>query len=604
MAEAHPEELDEDRPACDVEELRQNICDLCIHDQQRIAANAYCPACMQYICLSCQKSHERANATKMHKMLIGENMPHKGSDISTKPSLAKSDSRKQASPRHDVTKPSVTKPSCPKHSGKIVEYFCFEHMVRCCGSCKVLEHQTCNKLEYLEKLTADETMIADTPLKVDGLRCILAEFERLEQISGNRTSYLDAERIKLITKFKDIRAGVNKHLDKLEESITKETKIKINSCVLELKKQLTEMNSVKSHLAQRLKSYEELKKKDGYNQVELALVSETIHAEMLTFVESLTHIYGNFHTEVVVFQPNKSLQEFDRYISSFGELTVGPTNAVIRRSYKERQAVFLGYDSYWREGESEFYTADVNIMPHGGLLLFDRERKRLKLFNTNYEVMSEMDVASEPWSVAIMSSMDAFVALPRTKTILAVTISRGRYLLQDKAFKTKIPYYKLAKCMFYGSAKLFAIGMDDVSYYFDLIDKHGKLINRIRTEQRSSLLFTGITTLCISSDNKTVFITDTNNGCIGLSMSGDILFRYKDEEVQNYRAVCSLPEGLLAISGCDTNNLIILDEAGNKVKELVNHTDLHPCALAYRVESNKLYVSHSTASTITLFALL
>ena len=585
MARAPPEECIIGSPASEANELFQNICDLCIYDNQRIEAKAYCAVCTQYFCLSCQKSHERANATKLHKILTGKDMP--GMDIN-----------------------APTRPTCTVHPGKTVEYFCLGHKSQCCVTCKVLNHTTCQTVVDIEKLASKENLGEDANLKLNGLRCIFDEFERLEKVSEKHITDLNTKRHNLITSIKDMRKSINEHLDKLETNILMQIDDEMNTCVADLEKQKLEMNSAKMELFQQIKSYEELQKAGVASK--LSLMSATMDSKISKYVQSLNRIYDTFFAVDVTFTQNKMLKDFKCQVSSLGETQVDRFGTQIRRSYQERQPVYLDDVAYWSEGQSQFYAENVVLLPNGGLILSNRNTKTLKMFDANYKKVSDLVMKSEPWSVALLpsdsfSASDAFVALPNVRSIMSVWIlNTTSGLVSGKTYKTKVPYYRMATYNgdLVANATVFAIGMDDSFYYFDLLDKHGKLLDRARKEQRPSTLFRGITSLCLSQDNMNVYITDTNNGCVGLSLDGNVVFKYKDETIECYSGICTDTEGFIYISGRDSDNLTMINDDGQKVKEVVKLTGFGPCAVAYYHSFNKLYVFHKEATIFRLFALI
>ena len=578
--DAAPPEQSVDFTPCESDEFLQNICDLCIHDDKRIEAKAYCEVCLQYFCVSCQKSHQRANASKLHKILTGKDIPSKH------------------------TKSSVG-PTCAVHPGKSVEFFCHEHKTQCCVTCKVLSHTTCKSLVVLEKLSSKTNLKEDTNLKLNGLRCIFNEFKRLGDACEVQMSDLGIERQRLITSVKDMRKTINQHLDNLEANIIKQIDEAVNASLSDLKKQKAEMNSAKTELYQQLKTYEEIFKTGDGSQI--SLMSATMESEIPTYVKSLDHIYEHFYMSAVVFKPNKLLKDFNRQISSFGELGTDRNKIPIRRPYKEREAVYLTTVTYWSGGKSNFYAENAVVMPDGGIFLFDRTGKRLKLFDANYTELSEMSVDSEPWGMAMLSPSNAIIALPFQQTFMSVSITPANKLVQSKTIKTKVPYYKIVRYEgnMVANADLFAVAMDDTSYYFDLVDRTGKLLHRIRKEERSSQLFAGISCICLSQDNNNLYITDTNKGCFGLALAnGNFVFKYKDDAIKCYKGICTDPEGLVYVSGLESNNITTLSNKGQKLKELVKLSGLGPCALNYSRIFNKLYVFQDATSTIKLFSLI
>ena len=56
------------------------ICDRCIHKDAHLEASAFCKDCQQYLCISCDKTHEREVITKCHAVVRSNYLPRKADE--------------------------------------------------------------------------------------------------------------------------------------------------------------------------------------------------------------------------------------------------------------------------------------------------------------------------------------------------------------------------------------------------------------------------------------------------------------------------------------------------------------------------------------------
>lgn len=295
------------------DEYIQNICDLCREDDQRIEAKAFCTVCMQYLCGGCHKAHTRANASKLHNCLTGNEMPG------------------------DQSKSKLI-PRCKDHPEQVIDIFCCDHRVACCRTCKVFSHSKCKKLESIYDLASTTTSKYDVKLKLVCLKSMLTEFGRLEDVNEVSISEVELKNDDLIKNVRRVRQRIDKHLDKLEKELIANISKDLKNEVSHLTRRKDEITCIKTELRKTINEFEDIQKTGSDHQIfVLSIVAE----ENLQKYTSIMDAISDAVLPEVKLNINSRLKSFEHQVQSFGDFEVQKSQKELRRPYGEREAVYL-----------------------------------------------------------------------------------------------------------------------------------------------------------------------------------------------------------------------------------------------------------------------
>ena len=154
-----------------------------------------------------------------------------------------------------------------------------------------------------------------------------------------------------------------------------------------------------------------------------------------------------------------------------------------------------------------------------------------------------------------------------------VKIKSSHTIVLGKKLKTKKKCEKLLKY----KEHFLVTEYDDVYFCISVMNSDGKLIQslynepvilRSQNEPRQAMaIFESYYEIALSPDNKTVYITNKEDGCIGLSLTGEVIFKYKEPGEGSHYGVCSDPEGYIFVACYDSDKIIMLDKGGKKIKD-------------------------------------
>ena len=169
--------------------------------------------------------------------------------------------------------------------------------------------------------------------------------------------------------------------------------------------------------------------------------------------------------------------------------------------------------------------SSCEMLPDKRLLITDKDNKKVKLYDSNNQYLSELALPDKPWSVVLLSDTEAVVSLPNISKLQYITIGTDLVISETK----KVNYLPLAMVK-YGDNILATVR--DRFWKVAVIYKHGTVQGTIYQDKGS--IFSKPWFIGLSVDQKTVYIVDQNNGCIGLSMDGNVVLQYHDQKVQLY----------------------------------------------------------------------
>ena len=164
----------------------------------------------------------------------------------------------------------------------------------------------------------------------------------------------------------------------------------------------------------------------------------------------------------------------------------------------------------------------------GRQLITDYKNNKLKLYDSNNEFLSELTLTDMPLSVLSLSDTVAVVSLPIIYSLQYITIGTDLAVSETKKVN-----YKPVAMVKYGVDILATV--NDRFVKVAVIDNNG-IVKRTIYQDNGSI-FRRPFYIDLSVDQKTVYVVDHDEGCIGLSMDGNVVFQYQDQKVKNYVAL-------------------------------------------------------------------
>lgn len=252
-----------------------------------------------------------------------------------------------------------------------------------------------------------------------------------------------------------------------------------------------------------------------------------------------------------------------------------------------RQVDFLGQIEVKSVADAySVSVSEIKSLPNGFLFVCDSGNKKLKLFGSRYEFLFEVCLSSEPGGAAFLTSNGAIISLPEEKCLQRVRIKKRTNIVLQEKRRTIFKCFKLVK--FHGD--LITTSEDDLNYFIHVIDKEGKLLRCIYNERKeTSRLLKNVSSLTLSRDQKSIVVVHPSLGCIGLVLSGNMVFKHREPQEHFHSGGCSDMNGNLYI-GCYINDkIVMINSNGQKVCDFLTFRRMNP-ELVYLNEESKLFV--------------
>ena len=249
--------------------------------------------------------------------------------------------------------------------------------------------------------------------------------------------------------------------------------------------------------------------------------------------------------------------------------------------------------------KSRTIVSAIEFTEDGGLLVCDVGNKKVKLFDSDHELLSETCVTSQPMGMALLTSEDAMISLPQEKSLQKIKIKKRCILSLDQKLRTKLMCYRLLKY----KDQMVVYAKDDLYRFFNIMDMEGNTVRCIMNEPRESVgIFTNVFYMSLSADSQSLYVTDQEKGCVRLPLHGKVDFMYKEPGTKTHHGVCAGPDNCIYIACNDSDKIVVLDENGKKIKDLVSVKGMKPTYLVYNESMGKLLVKRGGPSKVLIYS--
>ena len=208
--------------------------------------------------------------------------------------------------------------------------------------------------------------------------------------------------------------------------------------------------------------------------------------------------------------------------------------------------------------------------------LLTQKIKKLKLHNASHMFISETVLPVSPIGSVLLNSTTAIVSTGKHGILFYIKINDRLSVAQTRT--TDLNIGPMVKC---GDSILIINGSGG-TYCVSEMDHEGKIVKHIKKDDKS--LFRNPISIGLSPDQATVYVTDHLKGCIGLSLEGQITFRYQEAGIMEYRGLavdrnCCY----IGVQSCDPKCLQIrmIDFNRKKILQSVctNHSQSYPVGM-------------------------
>ncbi|XP_069133577.1 tripartite motif-containing protein 2-like [Argopecten irradians] len=478
--------------------------------------------------------------------------------------------------------------NCDKHNEKI-DYFCFDHKVFGCSKCIIVGHRKCNDVatteDYCSTLDRNSTLKETTTYlqeATDSLESAVKSLQQyLQSISDDKESALQS--------IDDMEKRFIQRMKEMKKEITDDliAKYKVESDNLK----------VTSQKCERLK----FAMKNTIQSTATARQRNDHMGTILLYQRGQTELdaWKDFVKDMKMTSSTVSLKheaEFDGTRLNFGKIVVRKqqkqftdvpdlTKPLSECELKEVRKVNIKMKSDW----SDCYARGVIITPDGSIVVGDDNNQKLKLINTDGDVVDELKVDGRTWDLCLVDNTTVAAAIGNGVHVVTVTSSK-------LTLSNVINIGKTCHGITYRNGE-FIVSSNTGVY-------------RVTKDGKTQMLHRGTNTIpTLTQDHRTgtlfipYYYNNPGSTAIG-SLSTDNLHKdvMKVGVVSDAFGVDVDGEGNVYVCGCESNKVVQMSGDGTNVRELLTAASGISNPLAISVYGDKLVVTFmSDCNSISLF---
>ena len=472
----------------EVADGRNTLCNICEQGELRVKAE--------------QLYHSRVKATRTHEVV----------GINEIPSLTSLTLGSEA----------METPACKDHQRPIT-HFCISHMAVLCPSCRMMEHKKCSNVTEFREATHSVFTNGHTTRIHGSLEELIDRFSKCKDKTQSNKDNLLKDQQSAIDNVKQARLSVDKHLDKIEGEVYVEIDTVFKAEMEKLDDLLHVCDVTINQLQKRLSKLERATALDD-KETKFVIINN-ITKEIKQQCEFLKDTIEETCDIDIKFKYSDNIVKMALIMPNLG--TVSVTKSQDSQSDPGTVAIYAGELRTRTTTDAEIPAiTSYEMLPDGRQLITDRDNNKLKLYDSNNQLMSELTLPDIPWDVVLLNDREAVVSLPRIRSMKYITIDTAGVTVSD----TKNVNYKSRAMVKYGDDILATVC--DRFWTVAVIDNRGS-VNRTIYQDNGSI-FSRPGYIGLSIDQKTVYVVDVGKGCIGLTMDGNVVFQYQDQKVELY----------------------------------------------------------------------
>ncbi|XP_069133629.1 tripartite motif-containing protein 2-like [Argopecten irradians] len=480
---------------------------------------------------------------------------------------------------------------CDKHNEKI-DYFCVDHKVFGCSKCIIVGHRKCNDVstteDYCSTLDRNSTIKETTTYLQEAT-------DSLESAVKNLQQYLQS--------IADDKESALQSIDDMEERFIhrmKELKKEITDDLIAKYKVESDNLKATSQKCERLK----IAMKNTMESTATARQQNDHMGTILLYQRGQTELdaWKDLVREIRITSSIVSLKhetEFDGTSLNFGKIVVqkqqrqftdvqGLTKPLSECELKELRKVNIKMKS----DQSNCFARGVVITPDGSIVVGDYSNQKLKLINTEGDVVVELKVNGRPYDLCLVDNTTVAAAIGNG--VHVVTVTSSKLTLSNVINIGKTCYgitYRNGEFIVSSDTEVYRVTKDGKTL---MLHKGPSNILTLSQDQRTGTLF--IPYYNLTAGSTVIGSLPTNN------LHKDVL---KVGIIRNAYGVDVDGEGNVYVCGHLSQNVVQMSGDGANVRELLTTADGISNPLAINVYGDKLVVtSWSDNNPILLFQLI
>ncbi|KAL3884091.1 hypothetical protein ACJMK2_030313 [Sinanodonta woodiana] len=515
----------------------ERLCSSCSTENMSETAVQFCVDCKEGLCETCLKFHRKLSATKDHKTISIneisnnlENLLKLGNGF-----------------------------GCPKHTSKVIDFFCRNHDIICCATCLFNDHRNCKLVLDLQSNT--ENLLRD--INTDEILRKLKVIENnLKQFIAQKKADIFDLSVKvseLEAQIHQIRKNIIEKLDEMEKAVKLEGNQLYKEGMIQHQDDIQQCQSLMTAVRNSY-TFLEVVSRHGSDK-QLFLTSSKTKTQLTFYIENVRDRFNQ--TESISF--NLELSSHVNAILSNDITCIGR----IIPSKVSKPLTLVGVEVPLRDMKVELSkVVDVNL-PVTGIAAFtgiahlsgDRivlaccNQKKCFVLDPAYNCIKTCSLSSNPWDLCVLEDDKVAVTMPFKHTVGILSVNDG-CVTTNKLLKTAYACWGID---FLSTDRYVISGLDGSSICWSILTGNG--VEECRQNICSSISSSYIN---VNNTKTRVFVAVTENHavhCFSLEDRSQ-LFVYKSDNLHRPYGIALDRDGDVYVAGHNYGNVHKLSEEG------------------------------------------
>jgi hypothetical protein len=289
---------------------------------------------------------------------------------------------------------------------------------------------------------------------------------------------------------------------------------------------------------------------------------------------------------------NEAVESLTTKINSIAKINIdkSPTNTV-PTFMKDMAATHLG-DIKGKSSSDKFhpwFTSGI-FLPNGNLILTDFKNKKIKYFDNQDDLVSELSLEFQPWGVALFERNVLIITIPDRPELRFITL-KDRYEME--LCENKIETIAGCHNIQVAEDKITIACSTEVR----ILSREGVVQRIIDIKDRGTRYALRASDGMVSFTNKMSLVR----------MEGTTeIMQYSDKDLRSPRGFAQDKEGNFYICGMDSNNVHQVRPSGNLVKLLLHSKNgiRNPYAIGIEESTNRFFVTQMDCEVVKMYRLI
>ncbi|XP_060551264.1 uncharacterized protein LOC132712844 [Ruditapes philippinarum] len=541
------------------------LCTPCADDGNDEQALKYCPECKEYLCAACIKCHLKFSATKKHTLYDNEYQHYEGDSV-------------------DTTSDEEHGFKCVFHPDRDIEIYCGDHDMVYCALCVAKEHRQCSGILELEE-AADKIPVNKQENILHQIDCLQVKIQVSRQKKEVNLIALDQDKNDILKTIEDVeRMMINKVKALASDA-------KANTCTRydSLKKDIQDEDLV---LLRAITDTVELRKKletQADLDAKWQFTRYILHRYIIAKAENMHDRVEKDEKKMKCFKNDELIQKVstaDCLVQVVGsKISVKNNDKPIHQ--KSRKEVII-------KGNGDIETCSIYgicQLTDETIVLADHTNKKLKRLDKDFSIIDSLKLESNPVSLCLTGKTEVAVKL-KNDTIQFISIT-DKFI--EKQLINLEGGYHIG--LIFNCNELWSYSGTGIN----ACNREGLIIKSFNKNSFEGTLFNplGKHLIPIAADKEFIYISDLKSQVACIDREGNVWSVIKAERLELITRACFAPNGIMFLAGYTSGNIMILNEKGKCLGELVDGL-INPDSLCYDNKNHQLIIGHKNKDILTI----